>query len=379
MNTQMTGRERILTTLKHEEPDRVPISPRIWAWLLSEFGKDDLATNLKECPDMDPMFIIPNGTLNILDAYPDTYNLPEVKVSQKKYVENQLTVVERTFHTPAGNLTDRTQIPPPGTKFGISPDPFKTEYLVKEPSDLDALRYITTPINKNFDDLHRHQKEIGDRGVIMVTISSPLDYQAGYARDMQDLMMDFYEDRPFFDELFEIYRVRTLEQIKAALEGGAEFIFGDWFFNSLSAGWSPTTFSEIFVPQIREHVELIHQYDAYYDYYDDGKLDGSMEMIASTGIDVLETCTPPPVGDMELAKAKEKIGKKTTLKGCIDLLLVVKDGTPELIENTVRETMEIAKPGGGFIIGSTDSFREGTPRENIHAYFEACKKFGAYN
>jgi uroporphyrinogen decarboxylase len=328
---------------------------------------------------MDPMFIIPNGTVNILDSYPDTYDIPEVEVSQKKYVEDQLTVVERTFRTPAGDLTDRTQIPPAGTKFGISPDPFKTEYMVKDRSDLEALRYITTPINKNFDDLHKHQKKIGDRGVIMVTVSSPLDYQAGYARDMQDLMMDFYEDRPFFDELFEIYRKRTLEQIKAILEGGAEFIFGDWFFNSLSAGWSPASFSEVFVPQIKEHVELIHQYGAYYDYYDDGRLNGSMEMIASTGIDVLETCTPPPVGDMDLALAKEKIGEKTTLKGCIDLLHVIKNGTPELIENTVRETMEIAKPGGGFIIGSTDSFREGTPRENIHAYFEACKKFGSYN
>ncbi len=379
MNIQMTGRERILTTLKHEEPDRVPISPRIWAWLLSEFGKDDLATHLKECPDMDHMFNIPNGTLNIMDSYPDIYDLPEVEVTQKKSMDNQLIVVERTFHTPAGDLTDRTQIPPKGTKFGISPDPFKTEYLVKERSDLEALRYLLTPINQNFDHLHQHQKEIGDRGVIAVTVSSALDYQAGYARDMQDLMMDFYEDRPLFDELMGMYHQRTLEQIKAALEAGAEFIFGSWFFASLSSGWSPTIFEEVFLPQIRDHVELTHQYDAYYDYYDDGNLKNSIEMIASTGIDILETCTPPPVGDLDLAFAKDTIGDKVTLKGCIDLLLVVKEGTPQLINDTVKGTMEIAKPGGGFIIGSTDSFREGTPIENINTYFKACKKYGIYN
>jgi uroporphyrinogen decarboxylase len=84
------------------------------------------------------------------------------------------------------------------------------------------------------------------------------------------------------------------------------------------------------------------------------------------------------VGDFDLAEAKATIGDKTTLKGYVDLLYVVKHGTPELVEQTVREAMEIAKPGGGFIIGSSDSFREGTPRENITAYFEACKKHGVY-
>ena len=65
-------------------------------------------------------------------------------------------------------------------------------------------------------------------------------------------------------------------------------------------------------------------------------------MIADAGVDILETCTP------------------------------------ESIASTVREAMEIAKPGGGFIIGSSDSFRDGTPVENIKSYFSACRKYGAY-
>jgi hypothetical protein len=54
------------------------------------------------------------------------------------------------------------------------------------------------------------------------------------------------------------------------------------------------------------------------------------------------------------------------------------NGTPVTIEATVRTALEIAKPGGGFIIGSSDSFREGTPRENVEAYFAACIKHGRY-
>jgi hypothetical protein len=62
----------------------------------------------------------------------------------------------------------------------------------------------------------------------------------------------------------------------------------------------------------------------------------------------------------------------------VDLLYVVKMGTPELVDQTVREAMEIARPGGGFILGSSDSFRDGTPLANIRAYFEAGRKYGRY-
>jgi hypothetical protein len=44
MKAEMTGRERILATIRHQEPDRVPVSPRIWAWLVSEYGDESLAT-----------------------------------------------------------------------------------------------------------------------------------------------------------------------------------------------------------------------------------------------------------------------------------------------------------------------------------------------
>ncbi|MDP6117529.1 MAG: uroporphyrinogen decarboxylase family protein [Planctomycetota bacterium] len=376
---EMTGRERILATIRHEEPDRVPVSPRVAAWLKAEFGDASLDTHFERLPDMDVMAIVGDGTPNTLESYPDEYDLPEVSVDQKKYADGQLVIVERTFRTPAGDISDRTMIPPAGRRYGVSPNPVKTDYLVKGPDDLPALKYILHEVNTNFDFLHECRKKVGDRGVVMVCIRSALDHNAGYARSMLDLMTDYYDNRPFFDELLGIFHRRSLAQVSAALKGGAEIIFGSWYFNSLSAGWSPAIFSEVFVPQIRDHVVLTHCYGAYYDYYDDGKLDDSMEMIADADVDVLETCTPAPVGDFNLARAKETIGRTTTLKGYVDLLYVVKHGSTELVEQTVRDAMAIAKPGGGFIIGSSDSFREGTPMENIVAYFEACRKYGSYH
>lgn len=375
---EMTGRERLLAAIRHEEPDRVPVSPRIAAWMQAELGSTSLATMLDKLPDIDPMHIVGDGTVNYLDSYPAEYDLPDVQVEEKRYDEAGLKVVERVFRTPAGTLSDRTKIAPAGGEYGVHPNPIKTEHVVKGPDDLAALQYLLKPVNTDFDFLRPDLDLLGDRGVLMVCIRSALDHNAGYARDMQDLMMDYYDDRAFFDELVGLYQRRSLEQIRAACEAGVEFIFGSWYFTSVSAGWSPALFEEVFAPMIREHVALTHSYGAYYDFYDDGKLDATMEMIADAGVDVLETCTPAPVGDFDLRKAKEAIGARTTIKGWVDLLYVVKHGTPELVEQTVREGMEIAKPGGGFIIGSSDSFREGTPRENVETYWRACLEYGRY-
>ena len=98
----------------------------------------------------------------------------------------------------------------------------------------------------------------------------------------------------------------------------------------------------------------------------------------SAGADVIETLTPPPVGDVDLVEAKRLYGGKTCLKGYIDLIYVLKHGTPELIEQTVREAIAVAAPGGGFILGTSDSIRDGTPEANVRAYFAAAHRYGTY-
>jgi len=83
----MTGRERLLATVRHEEPDRVPICPRIqWTWL-----DPDQTHGLEETysPAIDPMEILSSRTPNYLVSYPDTYNLPQVRVEQQRHEDGE--------------------------------------------------------------------------------------------------------------------------------------------------------------------------------------------------------------------------------------------------------------------------------------------------
>jgi uroporphyrinogen decarboxylase len=260
----------------------------------------------------------------------------------------------------------------------MGPNPIKREHLVKSREDLDRLQYLLPKVSHNFAGYFSYEKALGENGLVEMTIAGPLEHQAGSARGQENLMMDYYDDRPFFDAILGVFHKRGMAQMKAALEAGVKIIFGNWYWTSLSAGWSPKQFQEVFLPMIRDHAELVHAYNGIYHYYDDGKCMKILPWLKEAGVDVFSTCTPPPVGDFDLATAKRTVGDRICLKGYVDLLYVVKMGTPQLVDRTVREAMEIAKPGGGFILGSSDSFREGTPVENIRAYFEAGRKYGRY-
>jgi uroporphyrinogen decarboxylase len=304
---------------------------------------------------------------------------PEVTVVQRVTEQDGGITVHRTFETPAGPLSDETFLAPPGREYGVSPSPVKRQHLIGEQDDLDRLRYILPdPSQPSLADYDEIARLVGDAGIVEVTLNPPLDHFLGDARGLPQLMMDYYLDRPFFDDMLALFQEYSLALLKATLERGVRYIFGTWYYASLSAGWSPAIFGECFVPLIRQHADLVHRYEGIYHVYDDGKMMSTLGDYVAAGADVVETLTPPPVGDVDLAEAKRLYGSQTCLKGYVDLLYVLKMGTPDLVVRTVREAIEVAAPGGGFILGTSDSIREGTPMENIRAYFETAHRYGRY-
>ena len=67
----------------------------------------------------------------------------------------------------------------------------------------------------------------------------------------------------------------------------------------------------------------MHSYDGIYHIYDAGKMMRTLGDYVDAGADVVETLTPPPVGDVDLAEAKRLYGDRTCLKGYVDLLYVL--------------------------------------------------------
>ena len=167
--------------------------------------------------------------------------------------------------------------------------------------------------------------------------------------------------------------------LKRALEQGVEIVFEPWYNCAMSTGWSPAHFRDLFLPAIRANVELIHSYGAFVDYYDDGKMSLVLEDLADAGVDIAETLAPPPLGDVDLADAKRRVGDRVCLKGGIDQVNLICFGDPEQVRAGVRQAMNAAKAGGGFILGTSDSIRPESPDENIRAFFDAAHELGPYD
>jgi hypothetical protein len=104
-----------------------------------------------------------------------------------------------------------------------------------------------------------------------------------------------------------------------------------------------------------------------------GKLGDRLELVAETGTDGIDTLDPPPLGDVELADAKRRVGGRLFLKGNVDPVGTVLLGTPEAVLADARRRIAIAAPGGGYVLSTACSVPPGAPPENVRALRAAAE------
>ena len=382
MKKEMTSRQRQINAIRGKEVDRIPCSPRIGAYLKSRYQSYDVETVIKfnKIYKHDPVFQMMPGLVNPVDSvYFDSSYTKDIKVDYKETANGDMKIVERTISTPAGKLKDIIHVPPSNGKYGVSPNPVKREFLIKDASDIEKLRYVLPDPKKhlNLVNFNETEDKLKNEGLTQLFLRSPLDHLAGDARGIENLMIDYYDDRELFDKIMDFFTQYVMDTTKVCLEKGAVNFFVSWYYSSLSTGWSPEILRQKFIPVLRKHIDLIHSYDATYDFYDDGKMMDILEDYISCKPDVIETLTPPTVGDIDLVKAKKLAGDKVTLKGYVDIIYVMQKGTEKQVRDTVIDALSICAPNGRFILGSSDSFREGTPEINIKTYFDTAMEYGS--
>ena len=379
---QLTSRERILRTLRRQEVDRVPISPRYFDYLVGVHGCDCVHHCLwwrDTCFDHDLMPIYQPRYHNYLLDHQGPYNdLPEVSIDvQIADPGGGVIDVHRRFTTPAGVLEDRRSVVKPGSAVVFA---HIIEAPVKDRRDLDKIRFLLpSPEQSYIGDVPLLQNTIGDRGVLLFSATQGVDQFLMDALGVERALITYSDDRRLLVDLVQIFNEYHRAVLRRALELGIEIVFEPWYNCSTGTGWSPSQFRELFLPFIAQNIELIHSYGAYVDYYDDGRMSGVLEDVARAGADIIETLAPPPLGDVDLADAKRRVGDRVCLKGHVDQVNLICFGKPADVREGVRTAMAAAKEGGGFIIGTADSIRPESPQENIRAYFDAAYEFGRYN
>jgi hypothetical protein len=379
---EMTPKQRLTAAIRFQGPDRVPANPRLWRYLLKHDGSQSPETYLKYVDEvgLDPILLQWHASPIFPNPRHRWAPRGEVRITATRREEGGCAIVSRMIETPAGRLTDRTRIPPPGKEYGIAPDPMVEEHAVKGRDDLPALRALIAscrPRREEVPDFAAFATEVGERGLTGLMTSSPLSTNAGDAVSPEVLMIACLEDPEFVDEVLDIFHEPVVESIRWALERGAEVIGLSAFYESMSGGWGPAIYRRFFLPRLEEIADLAHEYGAIYFHYDDGKVRGTLGMLREIGTDLVSTLCPPPSGDITLREARQIAGRDLCLNGGIDTVNTMWRGTPADVDRAVREAIESAAlPEGGYIAGTSDSITEEAPPENFAAFFQAVRKYG---
>jgi len=112
-----------------------------------------------------------------------------------------------------------------------------------------------------------------------------------------------------------------------------------------------------------------------------GKINQVLDDILLCRVDALDPCEAPPDGDITLRELKEKTSGQLCLFGNLQPRLL-EHGTAYEVRDAVRQCMEEAKDGGGYVIMPT-SAPINTPlspitEENYLAYIDAALEYSKY-
>jgi uroporphyrinogen-III decarboxylase len=109
-----------------------------------------------------------------------------------------------------------------------------------------------------------------------------------------------------------------------------------------------------------------------------GAIGDRLDLMEQTGVDGIDTFDPPPLGTVDLADAIKSLGKRVFIKGNIDPVNTLLEGTPDDVTAAARERIEVAAPGGAYILSSACSVAPAAPPENVERLREAVEHYGRY-
>lgn len=379
----MNGRERILTVLGGNIPDRVPVSLFVQEEFLSYMypgRRVDRVTDAVECArhfDFDIM----TRSKKFEQPHFVKKSFPNWELSSQTIREEGNFYKVFEIKTPLKTLKQVEAGPDVGVRSeGIHLS--TVEYLIKDESDLEAfIKYVPDIDRETIQEMNEYcawsKEVIGPLGISVPWTWGGIYNQAATYREVTQLMMDPYIEPDFYkaymEKLTELSAQYSLALAKA--NGDAVGIQGN-IANSAVIG--KDFFDEYILPYEKAVADAIHQEGSYTVYHNCGKAEILQSSYVDMGLTAWETISEPPQGDNNLERAKKNVGGRLTLIGNLDQVQFLKTATAAEVEKRVEEILRVGKPGGRYIFACSDFLENGTPFENIEAAVKAAKYFGKY-
>lgn len=363
----MTSRERMLTALENERPDRLPcqvhgwmpyylenyLDGRDWYQAYEKFGMDFA---IYESPEYE-------------------YSDRDLKKWQKE--RNDLGVDndgnhhwEETIITPEGELYHK------GAYNDITG--WETEYLIKTPEEFELWsKYYPVPAAADFSRIKAAKEKLQDRGIIRSHPFSPgqgSPWQSFCTMvGTEEAIMMTFDDPDFVHYALSDILEKTLKATEMWQGTPADMVETGGGAGSNTV-ISPDLFEEFCLPyDIKQH-QALHDVGLKIVYHLCGGVMQMLDLVTKNEADGLETMTPPDMGgDCDLTEASARVGDKLFFIGGFNQNKGFEKGTPETARKLVYECFEATKDNAGYIIAPSDHFFYGDP-ENLQAFADAAKE-----
>ncbi|UCG48032.1 MAG: hypothetical protein JSU94_21455 [Phycisphaerales bacterium] len=228
------------------------------------------------------------------------------------------------------------------------------EHLLKGTEDLKAYLELPDEVFAERVDtgpLLEEEQRLGDSGIVMVDTEDPV-CRAASLFSMEDFTVIALQEQRLFHRLLEkvsrhLYH-RTEETAKA-FRGRLWRIYGPEYVTEPYL--PPRLFKEYVVRYTGPMVRTIHEHGGFARIHCHGRLGAVLEHIVEMGADAIDPIEPPPYGDVELARVRREYGRQLVLFGNIEVNDVENMELPEF-EKVVRKALEDGTwgEGRGFVL-----------------------------
>jgi len=199
------------------------------------------------------------------------------------------------------------------------------------------------------------------------TVTGPWTTAAGL-RGTQELIYDTVDDPGFVSELLQFTTEVTQVLGAGILETGLSLSMGE--AASSCSLISPEIYRRFIKPCHQRIIQFFREKKANLSLHICGFIDPIMEDLADSGIVALSLDSPS-----SLKKMVEISRKKIVLIGNVATSLFV-SGSREEIENSVKECIRTAAPGGAYILSSGCELPYNATVERTRFFIEAARKYG---
>ena len=382
----MTSRERVLTALNHQTPDRVPIDFGGFQTGIHRQAYEALVKHLglrEETTLLDPVQQLARPSEAVLERFHvDTRYVLAHGPEDFDGTIRKVRRDNRWWHDLIDEFGVVWSMPDDGGLYmDISHHPLATARVrdladYPWPDGSDRSRF--TGVREQAQMLRK------ETPFALVTGIGGVVYEyCWYLRGLERWFMDMVENPDFCAALLDRTLAFWTDYMTGFMGQAGDLVdvvmIGDDLTGQHGPLFSPVFYRKVVKPRQKKLVQHIKSLtDAKIWYHTCGNCVEYIPDLLDNGVDILNPVQTSAPG-MDPTMLKQRYGDNLVFwgGGC-DAQHVLPFGTPEQVREQVRRNLEAFKPGGGYVFNGIHNIQADVPPENIVALFDAAYQYGSY-